>query len=103
MIDTLSYVSLFETIFFLGLFVYIIYRIHLIPGIIAENRNHPQKEAIHILAWCGLVLFPLWLFALTLAYKKPIKLKTSIDKEDIDLILHEIKKNNATLNSDEEQ
>ena len=103
MIDILSYVSLLETIFFLGLFVYIIYRIHLIPGIIAENRNHPQKEAIHILAWCGLILFPLWLLALTWAYKKPMKLKTSIDTEDIDQILQEIKKSNLTLNSNEDK
>lgn len=101
--DTLSYVSLFEGLAFLCLFVYIIYRIHLIPGIIAEKKEHPQKEAIHICAWCGLVLFPLWLVALIWAHSKPIKFETSMDKQDLEEILYEIipKKTGSPSKEDE--
>ena len=45
----------------------------MLPGVIARKRNHPQAEAINVLAWVGLLLGIVpWVIALVWAYTKPI-------------------------------
>lgn len=40
-----------------------------IPGNIAEQRNHPQTDAIRVLGWIGLITMGAgWLIALVWAY-----------------------------------
>lgn len=45
-----------------------IYEIHSLPGDIARKRAHPQAEAITVCSVLGLLVFPLWMFALVWAY-----------------------------------
>ena len=43
------------------------------PGQKAREREHPQAEAINVLAWVGLLLGIVpWVIALVWAYTKPI-------------------------------
>jgi uncharacterized membrane protein len=45
-----------------------IVKIHTYPGKIAAERKHPQKDAIDVTSLLGLLIFPLWMFALVWAY-----------------------------------
>ncbi len=45
-----------------------IIKIHMYPGKIAEQRNHPQKDAIEVTSLLGLLIFPFWMAALIWAY-----------------------------------
>lgn len=47
----------------------------MVPGKIAQKRNHPQQEAINVLAWAGLLLSfgVLWIIALAWAYTRPLQ------------------------------
>ncbi len=45
-----------------------IIKIHTYPGKIAEQRNHPQKDAIEVTSLLGLLIFPFWMVALIWAY-----------------------------------
>jgi uncharacterized membrane protein len=49
-----------------------IVKIHTYPGKIAVQRNHPQKDAIKVTSLLGLLIFPLWMFALIWAYSGAI-------------------------------
>lgn len=42
-----------------------------IPGQIAAKRGHPNRDAIRICQWCGLLFWPLWLVALVWAMTGP--------------------------------
>ena len=43
-----------------------------LPGRIAQERNHPQADAIRVLGWIGLItLGAAWLAALVWAYTRP--------------------------------
>ena len=42
--------------------------IHTYPGKVAKARNHPQTQAIEVTSLLGLIVFPLWMFALMWAY-----------------------------------
>lgn len=39
-----------------------------LPGRIAQRRNHPQLQAVHIAGWIGLIFVVLWPLALIWAY-----------------------------------
>jgi hypothetical protein len=43
-------------------------KIHTYPGKIAKARKHPQEKAIEVTSLLGLLVFPLWMFALVWAY-----------------------------------
>lgn len=44
-----------------------------LPGKIAEQRNHPQADAIRVLGWIGLITMGIgWLAALVWAYMRPV-------------------------------
>ncbi|MDJ0958672.1 MAG: DUF3302 domain-containing protein [Arenicellales bacterium] len=43
-----------------------------LPGKIAEERGHPQADAIYVLGWIGVITLGVaWLIALVWAYTKP--------------------------------
>lgn len=65
--------------------IYLFWKVHVLPEIIAEKRQHPQKDAIKAL--CILSLFfggMLWPFAWLWAYSKPVmyKLAYGTDKHE---------------------
>jgi len=45
-----------------------IVKVHEYPGLVAERRNHPQRDAIVACSLLGLLVFPFWMFALLWAY-----------------------------------
>jgi hypothetical protein len=45
-----------------------IVKVHTLPGNIAKGRSHPQAMAIEVCSLLGLLVFPLWMFALVWAY-----------------------------------
>jgi hypothetical protein len=45
-----------------------IVKLHEYPVVIAEARNHPQRDAIMACSVMGLIIFPFWMFALIWAY-----------------------------------
>lgn len=45
-----------------------IIKIHTYPGRVARERQHPQEKAIEVTSLLGLLIFPLWMFALVWAY-----------------------------------
>lgn len=49
-----------------------IVKLHTYPGKVAEERNHPQKDAIEVTSLLGLIIFPFWMFALVWAYSGAI-------------------------------
>lgn len=49
-----------------------IIKIHCYPGKIAEERGHPQAKAIEVTSLLGLLIFPLWMFALVWAYSNAV-------------------------------
>jgi len=49
-----------------------IIKLHTYPGKVAEERNHPQKDAIEVTSLLGLIIFPFWMFALVWAYSGAI-------------------------------
>lgn len=64
----LDYFALFLIVFVFLVIFYGIIIIHDIPYLIAEKRNHPQKDAIHVAGWVSLftlhVIWPfLWIWA----------------------------------------
>lgn len=49
-----------------------ILKIHTYPEKIAKQKNHPQTKAISVTAILGLLVFPLWMFALIWAYSNAV-------------------------------
>jgi len=64
----MSTISLVLILFCVVVIVVGIYEIHSLPGEIARKRGHPQFEAITVCSILGLLIFPLWMFALVWAY-----------------------------------
>ena len=62
-IASMSLISFSVIIIVLG-----IVKVHTLPGQIAEQRSHPQATAIDVCSLLGLLIFPLWMFALVWAY-----------------------------------
>jgi hypothetical protein len=65
---SMSTISLSLIVFCVVTIVVGIYEIHSLPGEIAKKRGHPQTEAITVCSVMGLLIFPLWMFALVWAY-----------------------------------
>ncbi|HTJ91581.1 MAG TPA: DUF3302 domain-containing protein [Pararobbsia sp.] len=54
--------------------IYLFWKIHVLPEVIAEKRHHPQAEAIKVLCLLSLVFGGLlWPLAWLWAYMKPIQ------------------------------
>lgn len=64
----LDYISLFLIFFSTITIILGIIKIHTYPGKIAKARKHPQEKAIEVTSLLGLIVFPLWMFALVWAY-----------------------------------
>ena len=64
----LSYVALGLILFAVLIIVVGIVEIHEYPHKVALQRNHPQAQAILVCSLLGLLIFPLWMFALVWAY-----------------------------------
>jgi hypothetical protein len=65
----LNYVALGLLIFVFVFVFYAITIVHDIPYKVAENRNHPQQDAIHVAGWVSLmtlhIIWPfLWIWAM---------------------------------------
>jgi len=59
-------------ILLVGIMLFVLVKLGELPGKIATARNHPQKEAITICGWLGiLTLGLLWLLAFIWAYIIP--------------------------------
>ena len=59
-----------------------IVKVHTLPGQVAEQRGHPQVTAIEVCSLLGLLVFPLWMFALVWAYAGAIGVPLQ-DRSDI--------------------
>ncbi|MGE9295244.1 MAG: DUF3302 domain-containing protein [Puniceicoccales bacterium] len=70
--DKLDYISLGLIFFSVVIIVIGIVKIHCYPGKVAEARGHPQAKAIEVTSLLGLLIFPLWMFALVWAYSNAI-------------------------------
>lgn len=57
--------------------LFIVY-VHTMPGKIAEQRGNPQAKAIEITSLLGLLMFPLWMFALVWSYLKPFTVSVAV-------------------------
>ena len=66
--DKIAFISLFLIFFSVIVIILGIIKIHTYPGKIAEQRGHPQKEAIEATSLMGLLIFPLWMLALIWSY-----------------------------------
>lgn len=64
----LNIASLSLILFSVIIIVLGIVKVHEYPGTIAKARNHPQHDAIVACSLLGLLMFPLWMFALLWAY-----------------------------------
>ena len=78
----LNYISLFLIFFTVLVIVVGIVVVHKLPGKIAEQRHHPQVDAIKIMSYLGLIVFPLWMAALIWAYFRPWKIAGFEDQKD---------------------
>ena len=58
-----------------------IIKIHMYPGKIAREREHPQEKAIEVTSLLGLIIFPLWMLALIWAYSGAV-IGTMYDKNE---------------------
>ena len=75
----LEIASLLLILFSVIIIVWGIAVVHTLPGKIATKRNHSQVEAIEIMSYLGLLVFPLWMGALIWAYLVPVKLKATVE------------------------
>jgi uncharacterized membrane protein len=64
----LNATSLLLILFAVIVIVLGIVKIHEYPSKVAGARNHPQQQAIFVCSLLGLLVFPLWMFALVWAY-----------------------------------
>ena len=78
----LNYISLFLIFFAVLVIIVGIVMVHQLPGKIAEKRHHPQIDAIKIMSYLGLIVFPLWMFALIWAYFRPWPIAGFEDQKD---------------------
>jgi hypothetical protein len=65
--------------------IYLFWKVHILPEIVAEKRQHPQKDAIKVLCILSLIFGGmLWPIAWLWAYSKPViyKLAYGTDKHE---------------------
>jgi hypothetical protein len=65
-------ISLILIVFMTITIVLGIIKIHTYPEKIAKQKKHPQTKAISVTALLGLLIFPLWMFALVWAYSNAV-------------------------------
>jgi len=90
--DKIAIISLFLIFFSVITIILGIIKIHTYPGKVAEQRGHPQKDAIEVTSLLGLLIFPLWMLALVWSYSgavigalyEPEEKKEKKDKKEVD-------------------
>jgi hypothetical protein len=75
----LKLASLFLILFAVIIIVWGIAVVHTLPGKVAKKRHHSQTDAIEIMSYLGLLVFPLWMGALIWSYLEPFKLKATME------------------------
>ncbi len=87
--DKIAIISLFLIFFSVVTIILGIVKIHTYPGKVAEQRGHPQKDAIEATSLMGLLIFPLWMLALIWSYSGAVignlytpPVKTGADESD---------------------
>ena len=71
--------------FFLAVFV----ALGRLPGQIAEQRNHPSKDAIRIGGWVTLIAVAVgWPFVLMWAYSKPARV--AVEDDEVERLREEV-------------
>jgi len=66
--DKIAIISLLLILFSVITIILGIVKLHTYPGKVAEQRGHPQRDAIEATSIMGLLIFPLWMLALVWAY-----------------------------------
>src|SRR5271170_5572620 len=63
--------------------IYLFWILHILPEKAAKRRNHPQKDAIHMLCLLSLVFGGLlWPIAMLWAYVKPMGMRVAVVEAD---------------------
>jgi hypothetical protein len=75
----LKLASLVLILFAVIIIVWGIAVVHTLPGKIARKRHHSQVDAIEIMSYLGLLVFPLWMGALIWSYMVPVRLKATVE------------------------
>ena len=75
----LKLASLILILFAVIIIVWGIAVVHTLPGKVAKKRHHSQTDAIEIMSYLGLLVFPLWMGALIWSYMEPLKLKATME------------------------
>ncbi len=78
----LKLAALFLILFAVIAIVWGIAVVHTLPGKVAKKRCHSQTEAIEIMSYLGLLVFPLWMGALIWSYMEPVKLKATVETSE---------------------
>lgn len=52
----------------LAIFGAALYGLATLPYVIADNRGHPNADAIRVCAWVGVIIWPCWFVAIIWAY-----------------------------------
>jgi hypothetical protein len=55
----------------------------IVPGRIAQRRQHPQKDAIRVTGYFGILIAPLWVFAFIWAYTRSGTLEVASAVADV--------------------
>ena len=85
-VDTVAdYLAIFVLIFVPALLIYLFWMVHILPEKIAEQRGHPQADAIKTLCLLSLVFGGLlWPLAWLWAYSKPVFYKMAYGTDTVD-------------------
>lgn len=80
----LDVMTLLIIVVVLGINVAFLLWLAAIPGKVAQDRQHPQVDAINVCGWLSLVtLFATWPVALIWAYTKPLHLTVQPSDEKL--------------------
>jgi hypothetical protein len=90
LVDTVAdYMAIFVLVFVPGLLIYVFWMVHILPEKIAEQRGHPQADAIKTLCLLSLVFGGLlWPIAWLWAYSKPVLHKMAYGTDRIEHVPH---------------
>ena len=86
LVDTIAdYLAIFVLFFVPALLIYLFWMVHILPEKIAEQRGHPQADAIKTLCLLSLVFGGLlWPIAWLWAYSKPVLYKMAYGVDRVD-------------------
>jgi len=85
-VDALAnYLAIFVLFFVPALLIYLFWMVHILPEKIAEQRGHPQADAIKTLCLLSLVFGGLlWPLAWLWAYSKPVLYKIAYGTDRVE-------------------